>query len=373
MSDAQEKKPAPKKIIRKTTTEALSTEPTDNNTSVSEKQTPTEEMKPVDGEKRKRETNTEQTDEPSSKKSKNPVDEDTDESKKSNKKPQELRYVPWQYLTTKVLKECVTVVKPFTIPSKGTVICKILFDYVKFAAMCPDCPPIRINKKAKALYSNFPFLKAPFGYSPRPNDDGGGITNTMRYSLDDYINEESARFRGEMTIEEKEKGTEAYGLKAWDDAFVEIILENKKAWEKEIPVLLKLVPKNKEPTKEDALLRWKTIAREGKSGFPDYVQFKMPVEPQDAYTAKLNVWNTEGKRLASVLTQKNSTEYKGEDKEIIFDKNMYATGIICFEHINFTSDAMGITFTQHDIKIATREELMPENNEEEQEEDNCPI
>jgi len=124
-----------------------------------------------------------------------------------------LTYIPWEYLTPSVLKACVRGGDPY-VPSGKAAMTKIMFDYTKFATLCPSCPEIR-PKKNKVLYTNHPFLKSSFGYSPYLGEDGK-VANQLRFEFDDYISNESRRFKGEMTKSELEERERKLGGKYYN-------------------------------------------------------------------------------------------------------------------------------------------------------------
>ncbi len=309
---------------------------------------------------------------------------------------------------------------------------KIMFDYAKFRDICPECPEIK-PRKSKILYSNHPFLKSSFGYSPYINEKGQ-VSNQLRFEFDEFVLQESRRFNGEFTKEEldtnkkaeelekkaaelieksklKENADKAKhmeeeavdckkkaealriepcGVKGWDYFFSRAVMENYETWSATIKVLTKLVDKDekgedgkpRKATHKDVLRKWKSTAREAqKSSFSEYIQFRLLTQQEDPkkgikedpYTAFIRVWDMQGKLLTKKLIQKNSTAYDGEDLELIFDKQMYGSGIFCFDHINFTQEAFGLTFTEEDIRIAQKEDIVTDEMNEDPEEEYCPL
>lgn len=298
----------------------------------------------------------------------------SDSEPKNKKTKTVLKFIPWKYLTYNVLKQCIRFADPYTPPGKAAMV-KIIFDYRKFAQLVPECPEVK-PPQSKILYTDFPYLESAFGYSPHVSEDGK-VTNQLRFGLDNPVTEESVRFRGDMSADEIKEGVDPYGLKAWDQVFIEAVAENLKKWET-IPVVKKIL-KAGDPVQAVKDM-WKSTAREGKAALSDYVQFRLYTQVknekqgilEDPYTAYLKVWNKDGKMLKKKLERHNAVDYEGDGIEIILDKGMYATGMISVDHINFTPGDLGLTFTAHGIKIARREDF-EESHVGMDEDDTCPI
>lgn len=175
---------------------------------------------------------------------------------------------------------------------------------------------------------------------------------------------------------------EIYGVKAWDESFISLIYANIEKWSTSIKVLGKLVDKGETVTWKDVARKWKPIVREPqKSSFSEYIQFKLITQyenpklniKEDPYTAIIKVWDINDKLLVNKLTQKNSTDYDGDDGKLIFDNGMYGSGVFCVEHINYTQESYGLTFIEENVKVALRDEIQPFNMEEENDDEQCPI
>lgn len=187
-----------------------------------------------------------------------------------------LQFVPWQLLTYPVLRACVTLGSVF----KGKAdIARIFFDYNVFHEMHPDGPEIK-PKKSKVLYTNHPFLKSSFGYSP-VTDDKGQVSNNIRYDFEDYVSDEARSYRGDPIKNVKA----TCGVKVWDDALLDIIMEKITILSASTALLSKYaLPKGKQVYTDEDIQKhkndivsndkWKSTIRESKGGFADYIQFK---------------------------------------------------------------------------------------------------
>lgn len=311
-------------------------------------------------------------------------DEDIKSKDIKNKKPEYLTYIPWQYLTYNVLKEIIKFDKPFKTP-KGAEIVKIIPNYKKFATLCPECPPIK-PLNSRVLYTNHPFLCTSFGYSPKEtvNETNGNIEvgNQLRYDIENLIDKESEAFVGDeiptfsdISDEvEREKKVQEYvsnlsGLNAWNLFFMDSVYKNRTLWET-LSTLTKFQKKSPSGFREDA--PWKSVLRASKSAsFGNYLQFKLEIPggnsklglAMDPYSAIIRVYNFDKTFITSKLTKINSTDYEGEDKDVIFDAGMYATGIFTFDHLNFMTSDFGLTMTSKMIRIANKSDLVPESEE----------
>lgn len=270
------------------------------------------------------------------------------------------------------MKACMFFGEVYKIPGQSDVV-KIMFNYTKFAKMAPkDCPTIR-PRNSKILYTNHPLLKSSFGYSPN-KDKNGNVANNIRLELDDFVSDESANFKEKSLI-------------PWDDTMVDLVWEHKAEWPHGARP-----PKNGELTKELVEARYSSgrLARTpDKASFGDYMQLKCSTvtknektgQEADPYTAFLKLWGYKYEEhpdgtmkrpcLAKVLTERNATNYEGEDKNVILDRGMYAEGVFHFDKFYFSKDAWGVTIVTDDLVIGTREEVSSGGDGEAAEE--CPM
>lgn len=103
-------------------------------------------------------------------------------------------HIDFRALTRAVLEECVVVAPPKALPGKCTI-AWINFDYKKFKEACPQYPAL--EPRRQSLYSNHPFLKTSFGYSPKVQTDERGIetiTNNLRLEFSDYIDNDGREY-----------------------------------------------------------------------------------------------------------------------------------------------------------------------------------
>jgi hypothetical protein len=270
-----------------------------------------------------------------------------------------INYVPYEFLSPEVMEKCIRFKDPFVPVGKaGTV--AITFDYPTFRKLVGDaCPEIR-PKIARALFTNHPYFQSSFGYSPHPGEDGK-IANNIRYKVEDPINEESRIYVEEV-------------IPRWEKFWLAKALENKKTWP------FKLAKKGEKPEDvpdEKIQDRQKSFIRESSnSEFSDYIQFQAPSikgneklnVKEDPYTANLKVWNFEGKKITDTLYARNGTDYEGDDKEVIFDRDMYARGVFQMKHIAIQEAGFGLTCVEHEIKIARKEDLVKEEQKNSEEE-----
>lgn len=311
--------------------------------------------------------------------------EEEEEQPKEPKKPKVVKplvYIPFEYLTYDVLNACLRPGDLYAPPGKAGIV-KLMFDYDKFAEMCPQCPPIN-PKKSKVLYSNHPYLKSSFGYSPFLDEENNKVSNQLRYEFDDFVTPDANKFKKHVA-------------EHWNKFFPEFIFKNRGKLFKERYLESRCkVDKGSEITEADVRKAFKSVIREPeKAAFAEYIQFKLDTLRENAklkiaadpYTAFLSLWShnyydeqgnivgpehPKGKRklLAKKLTEQNSTDYDGEDANVIFAKGMYGEGIFCFEHLNFTKDALGLTLMELITVIASKEDFAQSVGQEEEE---CPF
>lgn len=107
-----------------------------------------------------------------------------------------------------------------------------------------------------------------------------------------------------------------------------------------------------------------TKTKEGCGPLPDYQAIKFNTQdedknkgiPEDKYTADVFVWDEDGTLLTERLTLKNSTDYEGDDKNIIIGKYDTVKVVKKWQKIFFLSTGnFGPTFTAAEIRVIRSE------------------
>lgn len=270
-----------------------------------------------------------------------PADGDPDVEEDVEEEPQNVHYIHWKYLTTQVLTECVSWSDLKIIQGKCGVVW-INFNHKRFAELCPDAPPL--HPRRGRLYTVFPWLKTPFGYSPYKTN--GNISNNLRLLYTDYADKaEGEAF--EKRVEE------------WDNWFIDQIFANTNAWHPKVKL-----EKGETLTRKHIQGKYCAIKRiADKEGFPDYTSLKFLTQNEDLRKgiaadktiSLVNVWNADRELITDCLTDENNTAR--DDAKIIIGKNDYCRGTFYFQKLFFSADS-GPTCVVDELMVETEERLL---------------
>jgi hypothetical protein len=284
-----------------------------------------------------------------------------------------LNYIPWIYLNGEVMKQCMSLgLEPIKSKKKGkknkAVLFQYLWDHDKFKEICPQCPPVELEKE-KICTSNTPFLPSTFGYKPYLDNDKEPpeVSNTLRFNCNKPLNRE------EFSI------FKAF-CEGWRMVLADLAFQCKDRLGENFRNLTRsskpdVKDEKKYPTTyEDVFGKFSKFWRTGKGTYPDYIQFHLQTQTEDdslgikadAYRAFIDVWqhDTEGKHklICTQLEKENSTAYSELDEQMkvkhILKKGDYCKVMWTFDHMHITEGFIGITPTAHAIRIATPEQLL---------------
>jgi hypothetical protein len=275
-------------------------------------------------------------------------------------KPKSYPYIPWQNCTVPMLKATLIYAQVYAVPDKARIV-KISFDYGKYKAMFPDAPGYS-PKEVGLLYVNAPWLRTPFGYSPRKANNN--VQNNLRLQFSRFIDQDECIAFQART-------------KEWDEYFISTLYEHAAEWPLDIEL-------EEGETLTDKMVgkKYTRINRKArKPGFPDYMSLrfqtltkneKLGILADDKYHAFVDVWNYQRKLLAEELTQKNNTDNKDKDAVHHIPKESYVRATFVFEKLCFSS-SNGPAFMVSEVMVADERELRGMGSKDETKEKSCPF
>lgn len=267
-------------------------------------------------------------------------------------------FIDWRYLTPEVLEECVTFSKPMVV-KMGCTFVWVNFNFNKFMKMHPE---VDVAPRKTRLYFKQPYLKTPFGYSPKTGDDGK-ISNNLRLLFSEFLDDEGREFYERC--------------KEIDEWIIKKCFENADKW----PLKLKLA-KGDVLTTASVRGRYIPICRdscdEEGNPKPEYGQYqsqkfitqkedkKKGIE-EDPYKAFCTIWDCNKELETEVLTRENAVptdkELKenpeiGNERNTVIEKNDYCQTISQWSRIFLNATGFGPTFNPEEILHIRESDIM---------------
>jgi len=263
-------------------------------------------------------------------------------------------YIPLECFTPEMFSYCLTFPgKVYEAQDKASVIYSGI-DIANFSQIFPN---IKLTLNEPIFTFQLPWMRTPFGYSPRKNTNGT-ITNNLRLNVGFYQDQKEGEiFERAMLV--------------FDEYLQKLMYENQNTW----PIKAKStrsrnappLPMGKKYTEEEIRNAYTPIIRRPTNvGFPDYISLKLHTDKDDATIAHVKIWKYSKKSsknqpelITTSLTFDNAANNENASS-VIIKKGDWIKCNVQFSRIFFSTAGNGATFVVTDIMISS--ESQNDNN-----------